>query len=182
MSNKLLSMSLQELWRLFPIRLVPHDPRWSEYFRQEREILRGLLRDHGEIKIHHIGSTAVSGIWAKPIVDILIECSDIAAAKRRLIYAGYLLMSEKGSRCSLNKGYTEAGFAERVFHVHLRNFGDADEIFFRDFLRANADIAGRYEALKLELCKRFEFDRDAYTAAKSEFVLKFTRIAKENSK
>lgn len=43
MSNKLLSMSLQELWRLFPIRLVPHDPRWGEYFRQEREILRGLL-------------------------------------------------------------------------------------------------------------------------------------------
>lgn len=182
MSNKLLSMSLQELWRLFPIRLVPHDPRWGEYFRQEREILRGLLQDHGEIKIHHIGSTAVSGIWAKPIVDILIECSDIAAAKQRLVEAGYLLMSEKGSRCSLNKGYTEAGFAERVFHVHLRNFGDADEIFFRDFLRANADIAARYEALKLELYKRFEFDRDAYTAAKSEFVLKFTRIAKENLK
>ena len=175
MSNKLLSMSLQELWRLFPIRLVPHDPRWSEYFKQERKILRGLLRDCGKIKIHHVGSTAVSGIWAKPIVDI-------AAAKQHLIDAGYLLMSEKGSRCSLNKGYTEAGFAERVFHVHLRNFGDADEIFFRDFLRANADIAGRYEALKLELCKRFEFDRDAYTAAKSEFVLKFTRIAKENLK
>jgi len=91
-------------------------------------------------------------------------------------------MSEKWSRCSLNKGYTEAGFAERVFHVHLRNFGDTDEIFFRDFLRTNEDIAERYEALKLELCKRYEFDRDAYTAAKSEFVLKLTRIAKENSK
>ncbi|WP_298990024.1 hypothetical protein [uncultured Campylobacter sp.] len=48
MSNKLLSMSLQELWRLFPIRLVPHDPRWSEYFRQEREILRGLLRERDQ--------------------------------------------------------------------------------------------------------------------------------------
>jgi len=182
MSNKLLSMSLQELWRLFPIRLVPHDPRWNVWFRREREILRELLRDTGDIEIHHIGSTAVSGIWAKPIVDILIECLDITAAKQRLIDAGYLLMSESESRCSLNKGYTEAGFAERVFHVHLRNFGDTDEIFFRDFLRANADIAGQYEALKLELYKRFEFDRNAYTAAKSEFVLKLTRIAKENSK
>lgn len=115
MSNKLLSMSLQELWRLFPIRLVPHDPRWSEYFRREREILRGLLQDTGETKIHHIGSTAVSGIWAKPIVDILIEYSDVAAAKQRLIDAGYLLMSEKGSRCSLNKGYTEAGLSCAFF-------------------------------------------------------------------
>lgn len=49
-------------------------------------------------------------------------------------------------------------------------------------MRANEDIAERYEALKLELCKRFKFNRDAYTAAKSEFVLKLTRIAKENSK
>lgn len=79
---------------------------------------------------------------------------------------------------SFNKGYTENGFAEKVFHLHLRYMDDNDEIYFRDYLIAHPKIAEEYEALKLGLWKRFEHDRDGYTEAKSEFVKKYTALAK----
>lgn len=78
------------------------------------------------------------------------------------------------NRISFNKGYTEDGFAEKVFHLHLRHEGDNAEIRFRDCLRANPSVAKEYEALKLSLWKRFEHDRDGYTEAKSEFVCKYS--------
>lgn len=80
-------------------------------------------------------------------------------------------------RC-LYKGYTENGFAERVFHLHLRYEGDNDEIYFRNYLIAHPDIAREYERLKLGLWKRFEHDRDGYMNGKTEFVKKYTTHAK----
>lgn len=79
---------------------------------------------------------------------------------------------------SFNKGYTESGFAERVFHLHLRYAGDNDELYFRDYLREHPGIAKEYEQLKLSLRKRFEHDRDGYTDAKSEFIKRYTAEAK----
>ena len=95
-------------------------------------------------------------------------------AARILEKNGYLIMSQSPTRISLNKGYTEAGFAERVFHIHLRTYGDCDEIYFRDYLNTHADIAKQYEALKLDLWKRYEHDRDGYTAAKTDFIKRYT--------
>ena len=118
-----------------------------------------------------------NGIWAKPIVDILVELPDDAAiesAKVRLAAHGYLAMADR----DLNKGYTPEGFAERVFHVHLRIAGDNDEIYFRDYLNAHPDVAQEYERLKLSLWKEFEHDRDGYTQAKAAFVRKYTDLAK----
>ena len=67
---------------------------------------------------------------------------------------------------SFNKGYTEEGFAEKVFHLHLRYFGDNDELYFRDYLNERPDIAEKYEQLKLSLWKKYEHDRDGYTEAR----------------
>ena len=67
----------------------------------------------------------------------------------------------------------------RVFHLHLRYIGDHDELYFRDYLIENPDIAHEYERLKLRLWKEFEHDRDSYTDSKSDFVAKYTQIAKE---
>lgn len=78
----------------------------------------------------------------------------------------------------LNKGYTPEGFAERVFHVHLRIAGDNDELYFRDYLNAHPDVAQGYECLKLSLWKEFEHDRDGYTQAKAAFVRKYADLAK----
>ena len=88
-------------------------------------------------------------------------------------------MSEDLNRISLNKGYTEQGFAKRVFHLHLRIKGDNDELYFRDYLRANEKIAKEYEDLKLSLWKKFEHNRDGYTNAKTDFIKKYTQIARK---
>ena len=174
MAMKSLSeMTLEELWHLFPIRLVEYRPEWVAQYEEERGVLSGLLAGRKIVAINHIGSTAVGGIWAKPIVDILIEIDrgevmkDVADV---LVRNGYLCMNRSDNRISLNKGYTERGYAERVFHIHLRYDGDNDEIFFRDFLISHPEDAKRYEELKLSLWKQYEFDRDGYTEAKSEFV------------
>ena len=87
-------------------------------------------------------------------------------------------MNQTDNRISFNKGYTETGFAERVFHLHLRIKGDNDEIYFRDYLFEHHDVAKAYEELKLKLWKQFEHDRDGYTDAKTDFIRKYTNIAK----
>lgn len=134
------------------------------------------------LRINHIGSTAIRGIWAKPIIDILIEVPDsitLKAVKQRLTANGYICMSDKENRISLNKGYTAKGFAERVFHIHLRLVNDNDEIYFKEYLNIHPEIAKKYEDLKLALWNKYEHDRDKYTIEKTEFVAKFTKLAKE---
>ena len=79
-------------------------------------------------------------------------------------------MHQDEKRISLNKGYTENGFAEKVFHIHLRVNGDNAEIAFRDLLNSDEKLAKEYENLKLSLWKKYEHDRDAYTDGKTEFV------------
>ena len=103
----------------------------------------------------------------------LVEHQD-CWAKARLAAHGYLVMADR----DLNKGYTPEGFAERVFHVHLRIAGDNDELYFRDYLNAHPDVAREYESLKLSLWREFEHDRDGYTQAKTAFVRKYTDLAK----
>ena len=87
-------------------------------------------------------------------------------------------MSEESERLSFNKGYTENGFAERAFHLHLRKAGDNDELYFRDYLNAHPDMAKEYEKLKLSLWKQYEHNRDGYTERKTAFVKAYTQRAK----
>ena len=125
---------------------------------------------------------AVQQIWAKPIIDILIELSpeyDMTQVKNILIERGYTQMSQSECRISLNKGYSEFGFEEKVYHVHLRYFGDNAELYFRDYLNVHPKIAKQYESLKKHLWKQFEHNRDGYTEAKSNFILEYTSKAKE---
>ena len=132
-------------------------------------------------RISHIGSTAIPSIWAKPIVDILVEIpkgSNLLDYKALIINNGYICMSESEKGLSFNKGYTENGFAERVFHLHLRYSGDNDELYFRDYLIENPKVAKEYEELKLRLWKEYEYNRDGYTNAKTSFVKKYTAQAK----
>ena len=181
MSKKLSEMTLEELWQLFPIILEEHKNYWADWFEEEKVNLKKILPKTA--RISHIGSTAVPTIWAKPIVDILVEIeSGMDSVKNILINNGYICMSENANRISFNKGYTENGFAERVFHLHLRYMGDNDEIYFRDYLIENPDIAKEYEKLKLGLWKQFEHNRDEYTNQKTEFVKKYTELAKEEKK
>ena len=183
MGKKLSEMSLDELWQLFPIFLTEHRACWKEWYADEEIILAKLIPEAQ--RISHIGSTAIDSIWAKPIIDILVEMpleSDLSVTKDILANNGYTCMSQSPSRASFNKGYTENGFAEKVFHLHIRRIGDHDELYFRDYLIDHPDIATLYEEIKLELWKQYEHDRDGYTAEKTEFVQTYTTIAKATYK
>ena len=174
-TKPLSEMTLEELWRLFPIILSEHNPDWANYYDEEKTLLEkhfGTL----SVRISHIGSTAVEGLIAKPTVDILLEAdpgSSPDEVRQIAAACGYTVMAESIApeyRLDLCKGYTPQGFAERVFHLHIRHPGDRDEIVFRDYLRRNPHKADEYAALKQALQKRFEHDRDAYTEAKGEFI------------
>lgn len=172
-------MTLEELWELFPIVLSPHRGEWAGWAREEIESLSALLREYSP-RIHHIGSTAVPGIMAKPIVDILVETAseaDYAAMRRLMESAGYICMSETSSRMSFNKGYTPEGYAGRVFHIHFHRAGDNDEVRFRDYLIAHPAAAREYERLKQSLLPAFRNNRDGYTEAKTAFVRRITALA-----
>ena len=183
MSKKLSEMTLEELWELFPIILAVHNPCWADWYSKEVELLKSVLPNGTEY--HHVGSTAINGIMAKPIVDILIVVDSTAQMRQAadiLQEHSYIVMSAGESRISLNKGYTESGFAERVFHLHIRLKGDTNEIYFRDYLNAHPDVAKGYEELKLGLWKKYEHNRDAYTEAKTDFVNKYTALAMSSEK
>ena len=96
-----------------------------------------------------------------------------------LIKAGYILMAKTSDRYSFNKGYTPKGLDDKVYHIHLRLKGDNDELYFRDYLATHDNVAWEYEKLKLKLWRKYTYDRDAYTAAKTDFVVKYTNIAKQ---
>lgn len=179
MEKPLSQLTLEELWALFPIILRAHEPCWLDWYAAEAARLSPVLP--AGTRLHHIGSTAVAGIWAKPIVDILVETPprDMDAAHEAVSRCGYLCMHTEPTRRDYNRGYTPKGFDRQVFHLHLRRPGDCDELYFRDYLIAHPDIAKDYEALKLSLWKRFEHDRDGYTDAKGAFVRRWTQAAKQ---
>lgn len=181
MGKKLSEITLDELWTLFPIRLTEHNDGWAEQYEKMAVVLEERLSCCNIIRISHIGSTAIRGIWAKPIVDILVEIApdeDMDAISGIITNIGFIKMSESGGRISFNCGYTERGFDDKVYHLHLRYAGDNDELYFRDYLNHNSEIAKEYEQLKLNLWHQYENNRDAYTEAKTEFIKKHTADAK----
>lgn len=176
--------TLEELWQLFPIVLTPHQPQWKDWAKEEIADISSLLSGYNPI-INHIGSTAIPGIQAKPIIDILVEITpetDWQRIKDEMETAGYICMSFSDTHMSFNKGYTPRGYAAKVFHIHIHAVGDNDEICFRDFLIAHPDAAREYERLKLSLLPKYKNNRDKYTEAKSGFVTNITTLAKSESK
>jgi GrpB-like predicted nucleotidyltransferase (UPF0157 family) len=163
--------------KLFPIILSEYDPAWPLWFAGEKERLTRLIGVEHIFRITHIGSTAVPGLAAKPTIDILLEIeenTDVEKLLASLPEDEYICLRQQTiptlDLVLLLKGYTSAGFAERVFHIHVRYPGDWDEVRFRDYLTAHPEAAGAYAALKGKLQEQFEFDRDGYTEAKSEFI------------
>lgn len=158
-----------------PVRLSPYDGRWPQLFERERDALELAIGDWASGGIHHVGSTAVPGLEAKPIVDILVGVEDLDTSRScfepladlEYLYAPYL-PDEMHWFCKPNP-------SRRTHHLHLvptasRRF--ADELAFRDRLRAEPGLAADYATLKHQLAVRFAGDREAYTDAKADFVRK----------
>jgi GrpB-like predicted nucleotidyltransferase (UPF0157 family) len=160
------------------VELVPYDPDWPRQFAVEEKRLRGVLDPALVVGIEHFGSTAVPGLIAKPIIDILIAVTSLARAKAAAIEPilglGYVYWADnpKPDRMFFVKGMPPYG-ARRTHHVHITE-PDGEmwrrRLPFRDYLRAHPDEAARYAALKRDLAQRHATDREAYTDAKTDYV------------
>ena len=184
MGKSLSDMSLEELWELFPIILTEHNPLWKDWYLQEEKLFKNSIGISYIERINHIGSTSVNGLLAKPTIDILLEITencDLKFLVSVLEENGYILEKQPykpAPHMMFMNGYTESGFAEKVFHLHIRYKGNWDELNFRDYLREHHDIAEKYAQLKLRLSDKYQHDRDGYTEAKADFVKKYSKIAK----
>ena len=181
-TKELDELTLEELWELFPIFLVEPNPKWHEFNHEMELKIKDILTPDIVCRISHIGSTAINGIWSKNIVDVLVEINEtylIDDVIQVLNKNGMILMNKSNKRDSLNLGYTKYGFEEKVYHIHVRYKNDHDELYFRDYLNEHEDVRETYEKLKLSLWKSYEKNRDAYTNAKSDFVNKYTELAKK---
>ena len=107
------------------------------------------------------------------------QSADMRDMARILEQNGFIIMSSESKRISLNKGYSINGFADKVYHIHLRYAGDNDELYFRDYLNEHPVVAKEYETLKLRLWKQYKHNRDAYTNAKTDFISKWTAEARK---
>ncbi len=155
---------------------------WSSYFETEKALILEVTGDNIE-KIEHVGSTAVKGLVAKPIIDIAGVYSG-HDKKVAIVEA----MKSIGYEYSENNGIiNRLYFSKRIdgksyYHLHFYLFGSKDydkQIFFRDYLRSNQDVAFEYSKLKQELLMKYQDDRPKYTEGKSDFIL---RVLKEREK
>ena len=181
MSKKLRELTQEELWQLFPIFLVEPKPQWAALYAATEERLHDSLSGFSLYRISHVGSTAIPNLWAKNIVDIMVELSpgiDMEAVAQTIEAQGFTRKYTEEGRIFLYAGYTEQGFADEVIHLHLRYRGDNDELYFRDYLLKHPECAREYEALKMQLWKKYEHNRDAYTEGKTDFIRGITARAK----
>jgi GrpB-like predicted nucleotidyltransferase (UPF0157 family) len=154
------------------VHVVDYNPRWPELFRTESAMLLGLA-SNPIIDIEHFGSTAVPGLRAKPIVDIMASVRNLDDADEfapHLEAIGYELVQ---FRFRNRRFYAKALGAEAGYQLHLvplTAWPHKNELLFRDWLRTHADVAAAYAQLKTELAQRFSSDRRAYTDAKAAFV------------
>ena len=185
MAKDLSEMSFAELGQLFPILLSEHNPDWAKLYAQEKEAIAAALGEGMVAAIHHIGSTAVPGLTAKPTIDILLEVKNEADPKgiiAGLEGLGYSYSPQPNNpppHMMFMKGYTPEGFRGQAYHVHVRYPGDWDELRFRDYLIAHPETAAEYARLKQELKARFEHDREGYTQGKGAFVKAVVKKSQE---
>lgn len=171
---KIIGLLRQVLLPTNMITLVPYDSMWSKLFEAEKEKLQKILEiNNTAVHIEHIGSTAIPGIYAKPIIDILIGVDDINHINiKNIELLGYQYNPTFESELP-NRRYFQKGDASgnRTHQIHLVNYPSAwweRHLLFRNYLRKNADKAKQYEAHKLLLAQQFD-DTMPYSIAKTAF-------------
>jgi GrpB-like predicted nucleotidyltransferase (UPF0157 family) len=156
-----------------PVTLEPYDSRWPAKFEVERWRLSKVLQPWLAGPIEHVGSTAVPGLLAKPIIDIMAAVRDLPSSRpaiEALIPLSYCYAPYKAD---VMHWFCKPSEFERTHHLHLVPLGGGhwrERLAFRDALRASEELRSGYTALKAELASKFKGDRDAYTEGKTEFV------------
>jgi GrpB-like predicted nucleotidyltransferase (UPF0157 family) len=155
-----------------PVHIIEYDPAWPERFASERALLERVVAPWLLSGVHHVGSTAVPGLAAKPIVDIMVGVRDLEEARAAIP------LLEAESYCYFPyreyfHWFCKPSEAQRDFHMYLIEPTHPQwraRLAFRDRLRADPKMAAEYEALKRRLADEHHGDREAYTDAKTAFV------------
>lgn len=159
--------------------VVDYDDMWPTLFENERSLLQVTL-GHVISQIHHIGSTSVPGLSAKPVIDILIEVTnldELDSMNQAMERAGYTVRGENGIS---NRRYFTKGENQRSHHIHAFTTGDAQivkHLAFRDYLIRNNDIATQYALMKKNAVLLCDNDTHRYSIYKADFIQKHLRMA-----
>jgi GrpB-like predicted nucleotidyltransferase (UPF0157 family) len=156
-----------------PIEIVTYDPSWPLLYEQERIRLQTAIGSWATGGIHHVGSTAVPGLDAKPIIDILLGVDSLDASRGCIEALGALDYKYAPYRPEEMHWLCKPSPSRRTHHLHLVPSGSEryrQELAFRDALRANPATAREYAHLKRRLAAAHREDREAYTAAKGDFI------------
>ena len=165
-------------------RVVDYDPRWPQIYEDERARILSAIGPW-VAGIEHVGSTAIPGLAAKPIIDILVGLKTLANAVHcipRLQAVGYEYVPEYEKEVPERRYFRKGPLENRTHHVHMVEKGSdfwVKHLRFRDYLRDHPEDARRYERLKRELAARFTDDRDSYTESKTDFVESIVQRAAE---
>lgn len=163
------------------VRVVPYQPEWRSLFEAEAVLLRSVMGD-AALGVEHVGSTAVEGLDAKPIIDLIVAVRDLREAEEwipKLEAPGYEFRPDAGipDRLFFAKG-------PRTWRTHHLSLAEpsskfyTEHLLFRDYLRANPEAFEEYRALKHELARRYAGDRASYTEGKRAFVKRILTLAK----
>lgn len=167
-------------WPNEAVRLMPHDPAWAPRFAAEATLIESAIGSWITGGIHHVGSTAVPELSAKPIIDIAVGVESLEAARPCIAILRDLDYLYSPYRGEVMHWFCKPDPARRTHHLHLIPTGSvrlSDEIVFRDYLIAHPDRAVEYDDLKRRLAAEHPEDREAYTRAKAGFVIETTARA-----
>lgn len=156
-----------------PVRIEPYDPSWPARFEKERDLLADAIGAWVVGGIHHVGSTAVPGLDAKPVIDILVGVADLETSRECREVLGRIGYVYAPYRAEEMHWFCKPDPSRRTHHLHLvpvdsRRF--REELAFRNHLRSRPEAAAEYGWLKRRLAASFPEDREAYTEAKSGFI------------
>ena len=171
------------------VAIVPYNPDWTGMFVQERAHLLDNLPREMIGRIEHFGSTAIPGLAAKPVVDMLVEVKSLEETKTRIAPVleaqgyDYFWRPTRGDDVPpFYAWFIKRDVAgNRTHHIHMveKEFEHWQGLLFRDYLIQHPQVAKEYEALKLRLAHDYPNDREAYTNGKTDFVVRVTKLAKE---
>ncbi|WP_339061242.1 GrpB family protein [Tepidibacillus marianensis] len=152
--------------------VTSYNPQWSGLFELEAAKISEVFGEE-LIAVHHIGSTSVPGLKAKPIIDIMPVVRDIEVVDKfndKMVALGYEPMGEFGIS---GRRFFRKGGDERTHHIHIFQLDSVDverHLAFRDFFRQHSDDAKRYGELKQLLSERYSYNIEAYIDGKNDFV------------
>jgi GrpB-like predicted nucleotidyltransferase (UPF0157 family) len=153
--------------------IAPYDPAWPAMFQAERALIEGQLGAYVVGAIEHVGSTAVPGLSAKPVIDIMVGVASLELSRPALPLLEPLGYCHFPYKADVMHWLCKPSPELRTHHAHLVPFQSRlwiDRLAFRDSLRADAALRAAYARLKIELAVRYREDREAYTEHKTDFI------------